>query len=230
MFIENLLGSKTKIKILRVLSEIRTSYSLKSLKKETALSLGITHKAVEELAQENIVLKLKGTGKEKLYKFNSHHELAEPLFNIFKTEKTTQRNEVILLPTWNRLEQFVAKNKEKANLILLFGSVARGDATVQSDIDLVVISKNNKTKIETDHPKINLTLLTLAAFKEISQQNTALYRNLKKDGLILYLDPKLKQEFSQFLTEIQHNRGTINGSAIYGKMFGQKNNYRQLHE
>ena len=204
MFIENILGSRTKVKIIRVLSEIRTAYSLKALKQETGLSLGITHKAAEELAEEKIILKIKGTGKERLYKFNSHHELAEPLFNIFKTEKTTQRKEVIFLPTWNILENFVAKNKEKSGLILLFGSVARGDATIQSDIDILVIPKSNKDKIEKSHKKISITLLTLTAFNEASDHNTLLYRNLKKDALILYIHPKLKKQFSHFLQAIQY--------------------------
>ena len=204
MFLENILGSRTKVKILRVLSEARTAYSLKSLKDETNLSLGITHKAAEELTEEKILFKIKGTGKEKLYKFNSHHELAGLIFDIFRTEKTKQRKEVIFLHTWSVLENFVSKNKDKSILILLFGSVARGDATLRSDIDILVIPKSNNDKIEKSNPKISLTILNLASFKEEAAHNTLFHRNLKKDALILYLHPKLKKEISSFLEDIQY--------------------------
>ncbi|MBI2146660.1 nucleotidyltransferase domain-containing protein [Candidatus Woesearchaeota archaeon] len=202
MFLENILGSRTKVKLLRVLSEARTAYSLKSLKKETALSLGITHKAAEELAEENIVIKIKGTGKERLYKFNSHGEFAGPIFDLFRTEKTRQRREVIFLHTWSVLENFVSKNRGKVDLILLFGSVARGDATLQSDIDVLVIPRSNKDFIEKIN-KINPTILNLAAFKEEIAHNTLFYRNLKKDALILYIRPKLKKELSSFREDLQ---------------------------
>ncbi len=203
MFIETILGSRTKVKILRVLSEARTAYGLKNLKEETALSLGITHKAAEELAEENILIKIKGTGKERLYKFNSHSELAGPIFELFKTEKTRQRKEVIFLHTWSILENFVAKNKERTNLILLFGSVARGDATLRSDIDVLVIPKSNKDKIEKTNTKISPTILNLTSFNEEAKNNTLFYRNLKKDALILYLNHKIKNELSFILKDIR---------------------------
>ena len=57
MFIENLIGSKAKVKILRVLAESRTAYSLKDLVDATELSIGIIHKALGNLVEEGIVEK-----------------------------------------------------------------------------------------------------------------------------------------------------------------------------
>ena len=54
MFLENVVGSKAKVKILRVLSESRAAFSLQNLKNETELSIGIIHKALEELVEEGI--------------------------------------------------------------------------------------------------------------------------------------------------------------------------------
>src|SRR3989344_7968100 len=85
MFIENILGSKAKVKILRVLSETRTAYSLKNLRDETELSLSITHKAAEDLAEEGILLKIKGTRKERLYRLNTDSPFASSVFELFKT-------------------------------------------------------------------------------------------------------------------------------------------------
>ena len=210
MFIENLLGSKAKVKILRVLSETRTAYSLKNLVAETELSLSIVHKAAEELAEEGILLRIKGTGKERLYKFNVDLPFAAAIFELFKVEKTRQRKEIIFMHTWSVLEDFVSKIKGKSNLIILFGSQARGDATLNSDIDLLIVPKNSQEEILDSireirtKNKINPALLGLAAFNEEIKNNTLFYRNIKKDSVILHMNPKIKKDVAKFLEDIQH--------------------------
>ena len=87
MFIENILGSRTIVKIQSVLTEVRTAYALKDLSKETGLSLSITHQAAEELAEERVLIRIKGTKKERLYKFNAESAFALALFEIFKIER-----------------------------------------------------------------------------------------------------------------------------------------------
>lgn len=216
MFAENLLGTKAKVKILRILAEARTAYSLKSLKAETELSLSIAHKAAEELTEEGILARIKGTRKERLYKFNTDNFFAAAVFELFKTEKTKQRKEVILLHTWSVLEDLVSKIKDKSDLIILFGSQARGDATLHSDIDLLIVlkdtknTKNNKQdildtirKIKVKN-KINPTFLELESFNQEARDNTLFYRNIKKDGVILHINSKTKKEISQFLIDISY--------------------------
>src|SRR3989338_10720029 len=210
MFVENLLGSKAKVKILRVLSETRTAYSLKNLRDETELSLSITHKAAEDLAEEGILLKIKGTRKERLYRFNTDSHFASAVFELFKTEKTRQRKEIVLLHIWSILEDIVSKIKEKSNFIVLFGSQARGDATLNSDIDLLIIPKKSQDEILDSirvievKNKVNPTLLSLAAFNEDIKNNTLFYENIKKDSIILYINPKIKKDMARFLEDIQY--------------------------
>ena len=213
MFIENLLGSKAKVKILRVLSETRTAYSLKSIVAETELSLSIVHKAAEELAEDGILLRIKGTGKERLYKFNVDLPFAAAIFELFKVEKTRQRKEIIFMHTWSILEEVVSKIKDKSNLIILFGSQARGDATLNSDIDLLVVPKSSQQEILDsirelqNKSKINPMLLGLDAFNEDIKNNTLFYKNIKKDSIILYINPKIKKDISKFLEDIQYKGG-----------------------
>ena len=210
MFVENLLGSKAKVKILRVLSEARTAYSLKNLRDETELSLSITHKAAEDLAEEGILLKIKGTRKERLYRFNTDSHFASAVFELFKTEKTRQRKEIVLLHIWSILEDIVSKIKDRSNLVTLFGSQARGDATLRSDIDLLIIPKKSQDEILDSirvievKNKVNPTLLSLAAFNEDIKNNTLFYENIKKDSIILYINPKIKKDMARFLEDIQY--------------------------
>ncbi|HLC71576.1 MAG TPA: nucleotidyltransferase domain-containing protein [Candidatus Nanoarchaeia archaeon] len=210
MFLETMLGSKAKVKILRVLAEIRTAFTLQDLKNETELSIGIIHQSLQDLTEEGVVQKMKGTKKERLFKFNTNHPLAHHLFEAFRIEKTVQRKEVILLHTWNVLENAVAKLKEKSHLILLFGSHARGNATLRSDIDILIISKNTSSEINTalqevkSKDKINPTILSAAAFKEEMKKNTLFFKNIKSDSIILYVEPDIPPELYQFLMEMGH--------------------------
>jgi len=210
MFIENLLGSKAKVKILRVLSETRTAYSLKDLVAETELSLSIVHKATEELAEEGILLRIKGTGKERLYKFNVDSPFAAAIFELFKVEKTRQRKEIIFMHTWSVLEDVVSKIKDKSILIILFGSQARGDATLNSDIDLLIVPKNSQEEIldalrgVKSSNKLNPTMISLKAFKEEINNNTLFYRNIKSDSIIFYIDSEIRKEVTKFLEDIQY--------------------------
>ncbi len=210
MFLETILGSKAKVKILRVLVEIRTAFTLQELKKETELSIGIIHQSLQDLTQEGIVHKIKGTKKERLFKFNTNHPLAHHLFEQFKIEKTIQRKEVILLHTWNVLENTVAKLKEKSLLILLFGSQARGDATLRSDIDLLIIPKNSSSEVTAalqdvkSKNTINPSILSIATFREEMKKNTLFFKNIKSDAIILYVDPKTPSELHQFLIDTGH--------------------------
>ena len=224
MFIENLIGSKAKVKILRVLSELRTAYPLLDLKAETELSLSIVHKACEELVEEKILEKIKGKRKEKLYKFNPESPFAGPLFEIFKIEKTRQRKEVVMLKIWSIMEILLAKIKNKILLMVLFGSQATGRATLDSDIDILIIPKNQGfihdisssmeevrgigNKIKTKN-KFSPTFLNLETFKSDMKNNILFYRNLKSDGILLFADDSLKGEINEFLIEISPTTFTI---------------------
>ncbi len=210
MFLETILGSKAKVKLLRVLVEIRTAFTLQELRRETELSIGIIHLSLCDLVEEGIVQKIKGTKKERLFKFNTNHPLAHHLFEQFKIEKTIQRKEVVLLHTWNVLENAVAKLKEKSFLILLFGSQARGNATVRSDIDILIVPRNSSSEITAalqgvkSKNTINPSILSIATFREEMKKNTLFFKNIKSDAIILYVNPKTPSELHQFMIDTGH--------------------------
>ncbi len=205
MFLENVIGSKAKVKIVRVLAEVRTAYSLKSLVEETGLSLSITHKAAEELAEEGVLVKIKGTRKERLYKFNPESGFASALFELFKVEKTRQRGEVIFLKTWNVLETVLTSARNKIDLLILFGSQVKGNATLRSDIDLLIIPRSGKPnlleQIKEIDQKMNPLFLDLGTFKAEIKNRTPFYTSLKKEGLVLFVRKEVKKELEEFFNE-----------------------------
>jgi predicted nucleotidyltransferase len=214
MFLENLLGSKAKVKLLRVLAESRTAFTLQDLKNETELSIGIIHQSLQDLLNEGIILKIKGKRKERLFKFDTDSSFAHPIFELFRLEKTSQRKESVFLHTWNVLESAVSKLKEKSSLILLFGSQARGNATLRSDIDILVIPTNSLAEITValngvkSKNIINPLIISLPAFQEEIKKNTLFYQNIKADAFILYFDSKIKEALRPFFEDIGYKNGS----------------------
>ncbi|MBI5072980.1 nucleotidyltransferase domain-containing protein [Candidatus Woesearchaeota archaeon] len=204
MFTENIIGSKAKVKILRVLSEVRTAYTLKDIVEETGLSLSITHKAAEELHDENILIKIKGSGKEKLYKFNAEGVFASSLFELFKIEKTKQRRDVILLKTWNILENLLTTIKNDISVLILFGSQARGEATLKSDVDVLIIPKEKVRLLESIKKidkKLQPVFMNRAALQAEMKNKTPFYNNLKRDGVFLFIAKDLKKDMKEIFPE-----------------------------
>lgn len=210
MFLETLLGSKAKVKVLRVLAETRTAFTLPDIKNETELSVGIIHQSLSDLVREGIVLKIKGKKKQRLFKLDTDGPFAHHLVELFRLEKTRQRKEAVLLHTWNVLESVVAKLKGKAHLILLFGSQARGEATVRSDIDVLIVSQISSAGINSalsevkSRNTINPTIMSLSAFQQESENETLFYQNIRNDSFILHIDNEIVKEIGKFLEDIQY--------------------------
>ncbi|MBI4919279.1 nucleotidyltransferase domain-containing protein [archaeon] len=200
MFLEQSFGSKSKIKILRVLAEVRTAYNLKSLREETALSTGILSMSLRELVEEEVIIRLKGKRKERLYKFNTNNFYASAILELFKQEKTIQRKGVVMVNVWNVLEQVLSQLRKEVSLILLFGSHARGEATITSDIDLLIIPKekinfqNQKDKIEDIDKRITPLILNLETLKAHVKNETPLIQNIKKDGILLFKSEDMSKD------------------------------------
>ncbi len=215
MFVENIIGAKAKVKIIRVLSESRSAFRLDNIKNETGLSIGIVHKAVEDLVEEGVLVKMRGTGKERLFKFNADCSFAAPLFDLFRIEKTRQRREVVLLHTWNILEKIVSRLKGKADIIALFGSQARGDATLRSDIDLLIIPKDSQEQVfkvlEEVKLKANVNpvIISLEAFKRDIEKNTLFYRNVKSDSIIFHIDESIKKRVTKFVEDMKYKGAEV---------------------
>ena len=113
------------------------------------------------------------------------------------------------------LKALLSKLKGKAHLIALFGSQARGHATFKSDIDLLIIHKDNQSEIfgivreVKSKSKIQPVTLSLGEFKSDIKNDTLFYKNIKSDSIILHLDPEIKKEIAKFLEEIQYEKQEV---------------------
>lgn len=84
--------------------------------------------------------------------------------------------------------------KDKPKAIILFGSAARGEASDDSDLDILIIKETNKNftdriretraQIRTNQA-LDIIVLTPEEARKLSQNNTFL-RQILKDGKLLY--------------------------------------------
>jgi len=133
--LENILSSKAKVRILREMIKTNREYTFEDITKAINMSFGTVHPILKDLADSRILI-VRKAGRSKLYKINERHLLYNELKKMFKAEK---ENFVEIA------KKFVQSlNKRNIKNIILFGSVARGEPTEKSDIDILIIYKNDK--------------------------------------------------------------------------------------
>lgn len=201
MFLEEVLGNKTKVKILRVLFEKSTAFTRGELEKETGCSTGAVHNSLKDLKRARIVTELKGKGKRRFYKIKKGggNPIVKPLSNLFELEAFSERKESVTAHRWNLLAE-VTHNlrrtlKDELASIILFGSVARGDAIPSSDVDLLVVLeknlKNNEEKIRSILKKqkgtsFSLIIHSTKQLEKMKKGKTDFFEELQRDGIVLY--------------------------------------------
>ncbi len=138
----NILDSQAKIICLRLLCNHPTEINGRQLSKIVRLSPTTVHKAMKELANEQIIV-LKNYGNSHVYELNKTNrivvEILKPLFNKEKVILDNFIKDVI-----QRIKKSELKNRISS--IVLFGSVHEGTEKPGSDIDLCVVVKESKDK------------------------------------------------------------------------------------
>lgn len=199
MFIETIIGSSEKVKVLRVMLETKIAYSLGDIKELSGLSIGSVHKVKTLLLKENLIIEKKGKGKQRYYQINVENRYFNNLADIFDYEKNERRN--IPIHMWNKLEALCSDLKNKFNKkfkgiqdIVLYGSLARGEFRINSDIDLLIITENDfqdETKVRKlckdakIKNKVNPTFVTQKEVELVMSKGSDYYENIYKEGLRL---------------------------------------------
>jgi len=148
-YLENLFGSKVKIKLIRTLYNFKDkSFTLNELSKYSSITRqGIT-KVLDDLNGMNFI-KLERVGNSIVIKLN-RSEFINEILKIYDLEKNTL----------NKLIETIKscfKGKKVASLAL-FGSVVKGEEEFNSDIDLLIITDNQKLASEISG-KCNLEII-----------------------------------------------------------------------
>ncbi len=134
-FAENLLGSRVKIKVLRILLSEETITSERELAKILNVSHGAVNKAMKDFYELNIVSPLR-IGNVNAWQINkdsiAYYSLSKKFF--FPLEE---------LKDWIKSYLAHARTVKK---VIIYGSIADGKELPNSDIDIFILVKKEEDK------------------------------------------------------------------------------------
>src|SRR3989344_706807 len=130
--LEVLLGSKVKVKILRALFRFQTkTFTLRELADNIQVSHTAVLKSLGDLQGMNII-KIESHGTSNLIALNKESCLYNELKRLFESE----------LKIIGLLAEKINKILPKAKSMAIFGSIAAGKERLNSDIDILIISRD----------------------------------------------------------------------------------------
>lgn len=183
-----ILSSRSKIDLLRLL----TSGQMKSGRQialELKMGVWACHRSLRELVSLG-VLEMVNTGRSYLYRMNRESYIArELLIPLFEKERGM---------LFDFIERGLSEIKPALISLILFGSVARGDETPHSGVDLclIVADEEAKRKVKTHLAVRRLPLLKesgnllipyLLTTTELREKlNHPLLRKIQEEGKLLF--------------------------------------------
>lgn len=146
--LDTILGTRTKVRLLRSLIDLTRSVSGREAARLAGVS-PIAQQAIDELAQVGI-LDLQPTPAANLYSVNRNHRLSAALVALFEAERA--RYSAII-----QAIQDVLASEEGAISAALFGSAARGAEEPGSDLDLLVVLEEAVHKSDISEALLDLS-------------------------------------------------------------------------
>jgi len=186
---DEVFSTGSNVRVLRVLNQYTIGLSGREVARLSHLSPKnciITLTALENIG---IVRRERGTGQHS-----------------FTLDRNQSLNKKILIPLFEKedehkesINEIITKKLKKiTKSIILFGSVARNEETINSDFDLCIIYEKNKRAIEEIiyeeispelRRKYNISfspfLITLAKFRSLSKINNSAVPDIIKEGKLI---------------------------------------------
>lgn len=204
MFPTGLFETATQRRILRVLAEKNRKYTLQELAEACHRTKPTVSRAMKHVERYPFVREQVTQGSnQKLYTLNSESEYSTAIREFFKIERRRERRDgTIPVDIWNLLEEITTTLDSKVDSFLeliLFGSYARGDYHVGSDLDLLLVytDPEEDVKVIVDYVIESLDadkeiqLLTAIVEKPAIQQvsNSGLAGEIRKKSPVAETEP-----------------------------------------
>ncbi len=190
--LDSILGTVATVRVLRALVTSNAAVTQSDLLRDTRLARGSVRTAVDSLRAAGVLTTL-GAPRGLLYRLKPEHYLSATIQAMFDAERarTTRVYDAI---------RALAEPHDPAILgVWLYGSVARGDDTVQSDFDLAVVVDAERAEPATatlrdalyevtqqNGVSVSMTAFSPAELHDLPALNPAFWENLEHDAMVLY--------------------------------------------
>lgn len=192
MLIEPIMGYKSSWRILSLLFETpRKLVSRRELFEFTKLGNAPLSKGLDRLVKAGIIIQ-ENKGKKEFYYVNLNNKYTQSIKELWDNENKDVRQLDYQIKTL--ISEMLRRLLDNVNVkqIILFGSWAKGTATVNSDVDIAIVFHNKVnneieiTRITRDlekqfHKEIQIHAFTEKSFK----QKNKLTDEIRGDGIII---------------------------------------------
>ena len=168
--------STPSVQIIRYLGRrYRDGYYVREISRNLSISLGSTSQSLRTLEEAGLVFK-EHKGRLVIYRAN----MGNFLLREFKVL-------LILL----EIDPFILRLKEVSSRIILFGSCAAGEDTIDNDIDIFIESDNKRAVAELHDSyqekiprKLSPIILDSSEFKNLEVKDRPLYERINRGKVI----------------------------------------------
>jgi predicted nucleotidyltransferase len=190
--LDGIFGTPAAVRILRIMVRHGGALSPPNIAMRAEMTRSGTNKTLRHLATLRII-DIVGQGRYVSYQFNAKHPLAPAITALFDAER--QRVDAVF--------EHIRKTAESLNpapiAVWLYGSAARGDDTMQSDMDLAVVGRESDVCLQTEvirdalldkadcwMVQPSVIRLSTDAIAEMDRDGAALWQNLKREAVPIF--------------------------------------------
>ena len=189
--LDDILGQKSKIKVLRFLIKVRTPFTGRELAHLVGLSPEKTRQVLKDF-QEQGVVEVQNAGRANLYRLRKESKLVKDLLvPLFNSERKLPKE---LAETIRKGVSFPVVS------IILFGSLARGEERSDSDIDVLILTENDgdlrkaqkeiesieNRVIEEFSNRLSPLIWKVREFQRRYKAKDRLLRQIMKEGIVIH--------------------------------------------
>jgi predicted nucleotidyltransferase len=183
----SILGRAGNVRVLRAIVADPSPQSAPQLAGVAGLTPQGTRLTLDALAQQRLLL-AHGAGRARLYTLNPSHPFAGAIAALFEEER--RRRDALL----ESIRQVLARHGEAVSAAWLYGSVARGEDSPGSDLDIAVLVRSQAVAdrlredlmpLEDEQAlRISLTVLTPEELAAVPEDDPW-WSDVVRDGRVL---------------------------------------------
>lgn len=185
--LNDILGNKTKVNLLRAFFTYpEKEFTESELQRIAGIPQASVHRNVKSLLETGL-LDRKRIGKANLYLLNKEHILYPPLNSGFESEKN-------ILMELKKMMAGIVRSPPEVEMVILFGSIIKGMERADSDIDIFIVCKGDKSQLEdklkdmitvTQNKFGNPVSLLIKHYEELEDLKArSIYKELKNGEVI----------------------------------------------
>lgn len=188
--LDHVFATWSNIAVLRVLNKVKTGLSGREIAKQANMSAPSSLEALSSLESLNIVTRQRG-GREHFFFLNREHYIVKRIINpILNTEKKFAES------IYSDIDKELGNHSLS---LIVFGSTARSEEKIESDLDLCIVFSNTKMKNRIQHiiTELNFSLfkkygvslspffISAAEFKKRAGTEKPPIADIVRDGIVI---------------------------------------------